>query len=578
MPTIDLEAQTSVTHTPQKREGQPLLLDKDFLLSVINPLPLFLPMTIKRAIGWLFLLSFVAAYVYVDHEHHVSEKIYEKVNSNLLSLMIFFFAYEPAMFSIAMLLSRYPSDEEYNHFIHLPSSPRNSNLAIIIACHDSADVIAQTVRSCLVHATAERIFVMDNGRGEHPSDNTKEVVHAVHPGIRYFYLSKTANKTIALLVGALYIREHHPEYNLSLIIDDDVIIPESYKIRTEFFEDPCVKGIVYPIRADSPYQKTPRLVAYQDLEYQIADLEMAFLDRTKSVIRPHGAASLWDTETLINVFYKHNAIFKGDDVMMGHILQHLHVTEGHAKLRIDMLCHFKTTTPQSYLGAPPNLYQQRVRSWSEAQFLYPWNLSIKPLLTVWMRSPLALLSIKSSQIYNCYTQLSHIMRIPIMIMLGHKSSYWLAFTASMFAQSALIMTFNHAKLPARLRVDWFTACTYPAYKIIDSLMGTIAFTRVLLSSGASAPDNASVENMIEHHLLTLPAPDVSPKSPRRTISQRFNFFNKQALNTYTIVANPQTPLDMEDGNKALINETIMTRMLEQLEMETEDERSRRFNR
>lgn len=61
---VDLESQSSIAglSMPQleqnnpssKLEGQPTLLDRDFLLSIIDPAPLFFPINTRRVVGWMF--------------------------------------------------------------------------------------------------------------------------------------------------------------------------------------------------------------------------------------------------------------------------------------------------------------------------------------------------------------------------------------------------------------------------------------------------------------------------------------------------------------------------------------------
>lgn len=507
-----------------ERNGAPFLLNYEFLASIFDLRPIFLPMSTKRAIWLISLFSIVSGLTFWGWKEDAVSKFRAYASEEILPLMAFLFGYEPLTLVLAMLVSRYPSSIEHTTINHrdeivspywrvlepLPSP--NPFLAIIIPCHNSGQFIADTIVSCLRHVSPMQIFVMDNGRGETPSDKTRDAVHAVHSRINYFYLPKTGNKTIALLLGAQYVKKKHPILTEVLIIDDDTHLPTEFSVRREFFQDSAVKGIVFPIRAASPYVKEPLLSRHQDLEYKIADLEMAFLDRTKSVMRPHGAASLWRIDALISVLQKHNAIWGGEDVMMGLLLKYLHFDEGVGQLRLDLHCYFKTTVPQTYLGDKPNFYEQRVRAWNEAQYLYPWNLIFRPLFTGWRLPPLALLSIKNSQFYNLYTQLINIIRYPMIAMLAEYPRFWVMFAGIKGLELLLTLVFNYVKIPSYLRSDLVAVGTYPLYKEVSALMGTLAFFRALLISGPDSAHPRSLHYRIKHHLITLP-PAISDPEP-----------------------------------------------------------------
>lgn len=447
------------------------------------------------------------------------------VNFNIIPLTVFMYCYEPVKLFTSMALSPgYPEQETRTENVE---RSKNNELAIIIPCHKSEDIILRTIRSCLNHVEEHQIFIMDNDKALKPQDNTAKVIHQNHPRVNYFFLPKTGNKTIAIFYGAQYAR---PLYPYSLIIDDDVELDPNFRFNKHYFDnDPQVKGLVFPLRAMSRYlpgsPMNQLITRWQDIEYQLSDLEMNFLDAYDALIRPHGAASLWNTKAMIDVLLQHNTIFHGEDVMMGNILQHMHDSGQHI-LRFDRDNYIATDVPVTYFGKAEygNLWYQRVRSWSVTQFTNFWELGLKPLLTVWERpgrGKLSLLLVKESQLYNVYTQVVHIVRFPLMFWAGKNVKYWWLLSTSIAIQGFTTLAFNYLKLPRHLRNDLFSTISYPIYKGIDAFMGTFAFLRAVLIEIPTSHQQTNVQEMLLKHQLPLPreiqnnqpSPVHSPVSP-----------------------------------------------------------------
>lgn len=498
-------------------DGAPVLFNYEFLLSMIDPRPIFIPMSKKRSLWLSLLFSVITGLTYVSWNEDLVSKFREFASQQIIPLMVFIFGYEPAMLVLYMLFSHYPEhtsvnaetvqlEENFNpnRYLLEPDSNPHPELVILIPCHNSAAFIDKTVHACLRHVSPMQILILDNGKGEVPSDNTREIVHAIHPRIHYFYLPKTGNKTIALLLGAQYVMEKLSHLKQALIIDDDTLLPLDFSVRQEFFTDSKVKGIVYPIRAGSPYKKEPLVSRHQDIEYKIADLEMAFLDRANAVMRPHGAASLWLIDPLVMILRKHNAIFGGEDIMMGLLLKYINFDGGIAQLKLDLNCYFKTIVPQSYFGDQPNLCTQRVAAWNEAQYLYLWNLVFKPLLSGWRQPLLTLLLTKNSQLYNLYTQFIYLIKYPMIAILANQPFFWKIFAGTKCLELLMILMFNYLKIPDYLRSDFVAVFTYPLYKEATTIFGTFSAIRAALVSGPDASHPRSLQYRLEHHLIDLP--------------------------------------------------------------------------
>lgn len=431
------------------------------------------------------------------------------VNSNLIPLTVFMYGYEPIKAVTSMLITPAYSENKPSPVLVSHESNRfdlNKELAIIIPCHHSAKTIESTIASCLKHVKPNQIFIMDNAKSKTPPDNTAEVIQKKCPGVNYFFIPNIGNKTIALFYGAQLAK---PQFPYCLIIDDDVHLPDGFTFKKECFDDPTVKGLVYPLRAISEYPSdtvlTRLLKDWQDIEYQFADLEMRRLDQFGSVVRPHGAGSLWNTQAMLSVLLKHNTIFHGEDVMMGHILQRMH-QGGQSILRMDSSHYLSTYVPVTYFGPAEkgNLWFQRVRSWSVAPFTHFWELCLKPFMTVWYRpgkSVASLLVIKENQLYNLYTQALHVLRVPFLFFSRNNPRYWWAVVAATGLQSVIALVFNYMKLPPHLRNKLLPTISYPFYKLVDGFMGTAAFCRAMWIEIPTAKPYTTIEQLLKQHAL-----------------------------------------------------------------------------
>jgi len=505
-------------HLEEQSEKSPNCIDPNFLLTILDPREIFVPMSIKRAIWLVTLFAAISGIIY--YRDNVKSTLKEWADQNNMAIMLLLYLYEPLIYAFELIATpKYPV--ELPKTVEPPTTHRqpNHDLAVVIPCHNSAEFIANTIHAALRHVRPNQIFLMDNGKSELPTDLTKKVAHDIHPEINYFWLPKVASKNWAQLFALKYINEHRQELNLILIIDDDTLIPENFSIRRDFLLDPGIKAIAYPIRAISPYKKQPLLVKWQDREYIKADLHKFNLDNFGSLDCPHGAAALVRRDALWKILTeRHNGQWYGEDLRVGYELD--------GEWRLDLNCYFNTLVPQTLLGKPLNLYHQRVRAWDQALLLFPWSLIFKPLITMKRGSLLATLLLKNSQIYTLYSTLMQIFRFPLMLMVVNNPRFWMVFAASNVSEVLLGLSFNYLKLPSYLRSDLMPILTLPIYKSIIATMGTLSFLRVLFVTG-SIPRNtrslgfqlghsevviyernllprAAIDNTIIQHLLPLP--------------------------------------------------------------------------
>lgn len=426
------------------------------------------------------------------------------VNANVLLISIITFSYEPAK-TIAMmaLTPAYPEvsteqDIETNH---------HQELALLIPAHNSASFIKKTIEAALAHFRQEQIFILDNGREKHPQDDTANIIHTCYPNVRYYWFPETGNKTIAVYFGLLLAKQAGFKY--ALTIDDDVLLRPSFSFRHELLEPDNVKGIVYPVRAitsvPKPSLMTSWLVASQDLEYQLSDLETYWLNEFLAVIRPHGAGSLWKIDELITILGNHNTEFDGEDLQMGIIMRRYH-NPLQWLLRLDMENPLDTFVPPTVLGQDGygNLWNQRVRSWNRALYAHPWTLVLKPLFTLWNRGEQNIGSViasKESELYLLHNMLMHALRVPLILLMIDKPEFWLVWFLSHAAQAYTAICFNYLKLPANQRQDLLVLLTHPVYKSILNIMGTASSIRALLWDFPAGGWQPSIrERLTEHEI------------------------------------------------------------------------------
>jgi hypothetical protein len=238
---------------------------------------------------------------------------------------------------------------------------RNKDVAIIISCHTSVGVIAETIASCLWHVEPEQVFVVDNGNSLVPLDETRAVLQAIDPKINYIW-GHYGNKTIAQYFGGV-----HAKYKYALAIDDDSPLPYVLDFAACGAQiNDQVKAICFPIRAIHPKKEGSLLIELQDMEYQFSDMaKMVQSQYAGSVPTAHGAACFWDIKVFLEVLRQHDTVFYAEDLKQGLILQKMGYT-----MKFVGGSWFDTKAPTSLFGETPNLYEQRVRSWEMGRQVY----------------------------------------------------------------------------------------------------------------------------------------------------------------------------------------------------------------
>lgn len=487
-------------------------IDWGFVKTIFDWRSFVYPMTWRRALTWGLYLSLAVAYFQLEFNFEASENVRQALDENITAVTLLTYGFEPLMILLYMALARYPYFEPgvNNKKMSQRSSrsqTRNKECVLIIPCHLSASTeleaesLRKVLRAALKHFKAEHILLIDNGHEKSAPDNTKEVAHEIDAGIKYKYYPYP-NKTVATYVGSLLAKKlFGSRVKYALYIDDDVELPENFRLERNFFDNKKIRGIIYPILAKAATGKESLLIKWQNIEYQLSDLALSAHDATKSAQAAHGACVLLHLDTALKVLARHSSMFKGEDKEIGDRLRNLYDVYGRLKLRVDMSCHFKTNVPESYLGPNGNLYQQRVRSWAEAPFLYFMRLTLLPVLSDWRRKPEALVIVKVDQIYNLVSQLSHVFRYLIIYLEAKNFKLWLMFFSMMAVQALTLLIFNYGKLPPYLRNDFNEVITFPFYKQIDNFLAHLSFWRVLLFSLPTETRHPPILELLEKGVL-----------------------------------------------------------------------------
>jgi len=241
---------------------------------------------------------------------------------------------------------------------------------LMIACHEStitmekSEAFQNTLRSALVIFPPAHIFICDNGNSAHPTDDTQMVAQSIHPDINYLYVPE-GNKTFAFYwcnrywIPFLTRSQIVPNFTYALIIDDDVPLPADLHIPHEYLrQNSDVKAVHFPITASAAAGDghPGMLVRCQDIEYKLAAVHKQFQSMMSRCLSCHGAVALWERQAMEEVFFSHDTVFHGEDLMMG-----LCLLKKRDKSRIISAAQsiVPTYAPTSF----SMLFRQRVKSW-----------------------------------------------------------------------------------------------------------------------------------------------------------------------------------------------------------------------
>jgi len=214
---------------------------------------------------------------------------------------------------------------------------KNIKHGFLIVCHNSSDVLPETLKCLLKVTTPMSIFIAENGSSQEEKLKMKEVVddysrqyketHPDYHGLDIIYANlNEGSKTLAqfCLLNNLYWFGINIDY--ISVIDDDVLIPENW-IEDEilsYFNDPNVKALAYPITTSN--RREGIVPAFQNFEYTFSMYSKKIHRDIGTVVFPSGAIGTWSVPFLLECLYRHDTVFRGEDLQLGIRLHTLYGT------------------------------------------------------------------------------------------------------------------------------------------------------------------------------------------------------------------------------------------------------------
>lgn len=182
-------------------------------------------------------------------------------------------------------------------------------IAVLIACHNSEDVLVHTIKNLLYTFLPEQIYVADNNNSPEPlngktSDLCKET------GVNYNFIpignkGNALNKTIDII---------NPKYKFILTVDDDTLLPEDFCPSRSFFDDERVSSVGFGIKVKD---KTSLSEKMADFEYKLNCLRDYSKNGTTNFFIV-GIAGIWRREIFHKIISMNptavKATFMGKDI------------------------------------------------------------------------------------------------------------------------------------------------------------------------------------------------------------------------------------------------------------------------
>lgn len=371
--------------------------------------------------------------------------------------------------------------------------------ALVIPCHNSDVATLQAVLfAALVHFEPWQIFIIDNSNCEAPPMDLEGAIRSqpMFKRVNYVWLP-VGNKNISQFVGATAAAKFGLKYVLT--IDDDVIIPPNFAAPMHLINEK-VTAVCYPITAVDTNGDRPLFVGWQDIEYKMSALSKMAESKLCGVLYPHGAASFWVRETMIQVLRNHDLIYFADDVKMGLELQALGQHMG-----IDASISFETVAPETFLGpsrgGAANFYTQRVRSWEMARHTLYWQFAKRFLFSLnGATTPVAIGWQKFTQFYVSTGNFIDWIRLPVFVILGGSKDFWLrSFGFFLFLPMLPLIPYRFWKVRKRpdLHPHMLDMLTYGIYKLLFSfvcILGALRGMLVFFPNHKHKPNLVEMEN------------------------------------------------------------------------------------
>lgn len=447
-------------------------VDAGFVKTIFNMKEVVYPMTKRKAAYWCGFAAVAGTIAALESTVGFSQYIVDAVQANSTAAAVILYATEPLFALFDLAAAKYPEAAP----IPNPTDRTETvgDIALVIPAHNSSAIIRKTIQAALKHLNPEQIFVVDNGNTKGPTDDTREKLKSIDPKINYIWQG-IPNKTIAQYAGAMAASKLGYKYIMTT--DDDVRLPENFDFCTrEINED--VKAVCFPVRAVSASEEPSIMVNWQDIEYQAADLGKMVENRFCGAQYPHGAGSLFETETFLDILKNHHdTIFHAEDMKLGYGL-----AEIGKKMVMCSTVVLDTDAPTSILGKKPNFWQQRARCWEMTRHIM-LGKSLKKLLMPSKtdnKSWPATLVQKKSQLTLVASTLADWVRLPVTLIMMTNLNNWakIGVINGISVVAPLILNYGgHLDRRPDLKVDLKGILTYPVYKMIYAGVSTAGALR-----------------------------------------------------------------------------------------------------
>lgn len=204
--------------------------------------------------------------------------------------------------------------------------------AFIIACHNSSDVLEETLKSLLSRVPGSQIYIADNGSSIEEQEKSKMICETLDTSIHYGHISfdmkigknviKRGNKTMAQYASICSLDK---KVKYATCIDDDTRLHETWdvnKVIHYFKSDENVVVLAYPLTADNPQND---IEWFQAMEYLISGFFKIFHSKVYSTIFNSGAFGTYRVDVVKEAFLYHNTDYHGDDLQ---ICMNIHQLKG----------------------------------------------------------------------------------------------------------------------------------------------------------------------------------------------------------------------------------------------------------
>lgn len=451
--------------------------DLNYLGRLLSSLPsLVWPISLRKIWCW-FTYTMILLLLWGDvlNMDSLWEELKKFIKWHSLEFALFILLIDPVVITAGILLTRYPPmvsprprSSELNDSNDVEVCNKLDNIGIVIPSHHSAAFIRPTIEACLKHVNGCQIFICDNGDSDQPSDLTPDEIRRIDPTINYHY-NPMPNKTRAQYMG---IMSRQNRYKYTMLIDDDVILPENLHLNLDMLEeDDNTQCLVYPI---SGLGDNNLFVKWQDLEYKLSGLVKNFQSSYGTVVAPHGGISVWKTPILKRILVEGDTVFYGDDTKMG-----LYLLNRGFYSKFVSGPTVPTRVPSSLMGQIPNLFNQRVCSWDSTEHLLTPRF-IETFFRSYVRGSITRTLISKFFVLKILLDiLSDWVKIIVLVYFCQTEKFWAWLGLSVLINILVIFAWNYIKCWNRpdLKTDLLTVSTFWAYKVLTSLFRVFGLIR-----------------------------------------------------------------------------------------------------